>query len=232
MAYTSFIGNGTHFIGCSGRTVYVYDKDGRELARFRDLPYAYFAKISPDGRTFVIKTTEGRMAVYSLETLELIKKFRYSKIDGSQDDTFFFSPDGSELYSIERHYTSYRSALSVYDTSDYSLKKRLFAEDEFLEPNTAEFDPETDELYILFAVRGENGCVKEYFISTLDGDEPGERIYIPNDEAWDFAMYKDARDAGFTTDEKRLVTKASRYFFSDTDYSRITLKILTESYRP
>ena len=88
-SFWSYIGNDRFNIGCTGQTVYVYDKAGKELARFKDLIYAYLPVISPRGDHFVVKTTDGRMAVYSLETLSLVKKFRYSKVDGAQDDIPF-----------------------------------------------------------------------------------------------------------------------------------------------
>ena len=92
--FWTFIGNDKYDIGLTGSTVYVYDKNGTELATFKDLTYAYNAVISPLGDIFVVKTTDGRMAIYSFEPLKLVKKFRFSKIDGGQDENMVFSPDG------------------------------------------------------------------------------------------------------------------------------------------
>lgn len=39
--------------------------------------------VSPNQDLLVIKSLGGRIAIYSLEKLELIKKFRFSKVDNS-----------------------------------------------------------------------------------------------------------------------------------------------------
>ena len=56
--FWTFIGNDKYDIGLTGSTVYVYDKNGTELATFKDLTYAYNAIISPLGDIFVVKTTD------------------------------------------------------------------------------------------------------------------------------------------------------------------------------
>jgi len=117
--FKTYIGNEKYNIGCTGQTIYVYDKNGIKLAKFKDLIYAYHAAISPNGDIFVVKTTDGRLGVYSLERLKLIKKFRFSKVDGAQDDNFCFSPDGKEFYNIERHVDSLKTALSIYETDNF-----------------------------------------------------------------------------------------------------------------
>ena len=101
--FWSLISNGKYRVGCTGQTVYIYDQNGTELVKFKDLPYAYTAAFSPKGDIFVVKSTAGRIAVYSLDEPCLIQKFRFSKVDGSQDDIFCFSPDGEWFYNIERH---------------------------------------------------------------------------------------------------------------------------------
>ena len=81
--FQSYTSNDQFSIGCTGQTIYVYDKNGNEIKKFKDIIYAYTPMISPDNDIFVVKSSDGRMAVYSLETMSLIKKFRYSKVDGS-----------------------------------------------------------------------------------------------------------------------------------------------------
>ena len=118
--FVSYISNGIYDIGCTGQTVYVYDKNGTELAKFKDLTYIYYAAISPRGDIFVAKSTEGRLAVYSLETLSLIKKFRFSNVNYAQDDGFCFSADGKYFINLERQGDDLHSVISVYDTADFS----------------------------------------------------------------------------------------------------------------
>ena len=75
--FWSFTGNDKFNIGCTGSTVYIYDKNNKELAKFKDINYAYSSLISPDGDILTIKSTDGKLAIYSLETMSLIKKFRF-----------------------------------------------------------------------------------------------------------------------------------------------------------
>ena len=114
--FWSFVGNEKYDVGCTGRTVYVYLKDGTEVARFKDITYAYTPLISPDGRFLVVKSTVGTLAAYSLETLSLIRKFRFSKVDGAQDDGFCFSPDGKFFINIERQKDSLHSQQTIEKT--------------------------------------------------------------------------------------------------------------------
>lgn len=196
-SFWSFIGNDKYNIGCTGQTVYVYDKSGNELAKFKDLPYAYDAAISPRGDIFVVKTTEGRMAIYSLEPCALIKKFRYSKVDGAQDDNFCFSPDGAELYSIERHVHDCRTALSVYDTEDFSLKRRILGDDEKLFLNAIEYCKETDEYFLFGYFRNEEGCAAKFFVGKLKNDQLCDLVYITEEEHDFYHSYIGLRMSGF-----------------------------------
>ncbi len=230
-ALKSFIGNEKYHIGCTGQTVFVYDKNGEELAHFKDLTYAYNAKISPAGDIFVVRSTTGRIAVYSLEKLTLIKKFRFSKVDYSQDDNFCFSKDGKELYNIERHTNSCKSALSVYDTKDFSLKKRLFLEEYNLNPSIIEYDTDTDTFLILCAVRGKSGSFNEFFIAKLINDELCEKVYISAKDYNDYILFKHYKDCGYTNKKENLPEKNfSKVFLSDIDFDSLNLRKLTERY--
>ena len=60
----TFITNGEYYVGCTGRTVHLFDESKIEVAKFRDLIYAYNAVISPKGDIFVVRFKEGRLAVY------------------------------------------------------------------------------------------------------------------------------------------------------------------------
>ena len=77
--FKSIIKNENYSIGCTGQTVWVWDKNDTVIAKFKDLIYAYRALISPRGDIFIVRSNDGRLAVYSLENLLLIKKFRFSK---------------------------------------------------------------------------------------------------------------------------------------------------------
>ena len=196
--YWSLIGNETYHIGCTGQTVYLLDKDYAEITRFKDLPYAYASGISPRGDIFVIKTTEGRLAVYSFSPPALIKKFRYSKVDGSQDDNFCFSSDGKEFYNIERQVDSCKTALSVYDTSDFSLKRRILDKDYSRVLTGIEYDVETETVFLLFFLRNKIGEASRFFVGKLNGDELDDVINISRNEHDFYQSYIHLKMEGFT----------------------------------
>ena len=147
--YWTFLETDKYDIGLTGSIVYICDKEGKEKAVFKDLNYAYKGCVSPNQDLLVIKSTEGQMAIYSLDRVELIKKFRFSNVDGSQDDNFIFSPDGKLLFNIERQDSSLKTVLSIYNTQDFSLEKRLFEQDENIGINFIEYDEKSKNYFIL-----------------------------------------------------------------------------------
>lgn len=161
--FWAFISNGNFSIGTTGQTVYLFDKNQNEIHQFKDIPYGYTPMFSPDGRLFVIKSTTGRLAVYSLETFSLIKKFRFSKVDGAQDDGFCFSEDSKYFINIERQGDDLHSAISVYSTNDFSRVSQLLIEEDAM-IDCIEFDDNTKEYYVLGFVRGDpiHGFVAKY----------------------------------------------------------------------
>lgn len=181
--FVGFTSNGEYSVGCTGQTVYLYDKGGKELAKFKDLRYAYSPIISPDGKIFVVKSTEGRLAVYSLESHTLIKKFRFAKVDGSQDDNFCFSPDSKEFYNIERHIDNCKTALSIYDTSDFSLKKKILHDDFSLVLTAVEYDTEENKVFLLGYMReSESGVAYKFFVGELVKNSLQSIVYISQKE--------------------------------------------------
>ena len=147
--FCSYIKNDEYAVGCTGQTVWLFDSEGNVLSKFKDLPYAYLPVISPDGNILAVKTTDGRMAVYSLSERKLIKKFRYSKVDGAQDDNFCFSPDSELIYNIERYPDDLTSRLSVYQTSDFSLVEHLLDDDKKTVLETIEYDNALKKYFLL-----------------------------------------------------------------------------------
>ncbi len=159
--FYSIIENENYKIGCTGQTVWVWDKNDTVLAKFKDLIYAYKALISPKGDIFAVKSVEGKLAVYSLETLSLIRKLRFSKVD-SQDNGFCFSPDGKYFLNIECHGDSLHSALSVYDTDGFSLVfQKMMGEYIML----SEIQVVDGEYYVLGYTRREDGIYDRRFVA-------------------------------------------------------------------
>ncbi len=213
--FVGFTSNGEYSVGCTGQTVYLYDKDGKELAKFKDLRYAYSPMISPDGKIFVVKSTEGRLAVYSLVSYTLIKKFRFSKVNGSQDDNFCFSPDCTEFYNIERHIDSCKTALSVYDTSDFSLKKRVLYSDYNVVLTAIEYNCEENRVFLLGYMREpQSGVAYKFFVGELVKDSLQNIVYISEKEygfyldCKKFEIYSSAVTDLYTFDEIEKIRKA------------------------
>ncbi len=154
--FWTLISNGEHIVGCTGQTVYVYDKNNNLIVKYPKHRYVYTSAFSPAGDMFVVKSVEGYLAFYSLKDYTLLKKFRFSKVSGSQDDGFCFNADGTEFYNIERHINSCRSALSVYDTADFSLKKQLFLDNDKLFMEQIEYDTQSECFYLLGFLRADN----------------------------------------------------------------------------
>lgn len=189
--------NGEFSVGCTGQTVYLYDKNGNELGKFKDIIYGYTPMISPDGTLFVVKSTQGRLAVYSLETLSLIKKFRFSKVDGSQDDGFCFSPDGKMFFNVERQKDALHSAISIYDTTDFSLANQiLLGEDMMLDH--IEFDEKTNAYYLLGFMRNANRVIDCGFVAKYEDGKIKNITAISKNEYDFYRRYKSLQLYGFT----------------------------------
>lgn len=112
--YQGYAQNEKFKVGLNGKTVYIFDNDENELARFQDAPYIYRGKFIPNTNTLVVKSTAGWLLFYDLDSLALIKKIRFSNI-GSQDGNFAITQDGKYLYNIESPNCSTRTQLTKYD---------------------------------------------------------------------------------------------------------------------
>ncbi len=211
--FWGFTTNENYSVGCTGQTVYLYDKAGNELAKFKDIIYAYTPMISPDGTLFVVKSTEGRLAVYSLKTFSLIKKFRFSKVDGAQDDGFCFSPDGKIFINIERQKDSLHSAISVYNTTDFSLANQiLLGEDMMLDQ--IEFDEATRSYYVLGFMRNNNGVLDYGFVAKFEDNQIKDITAISGNEYKFYYWYKHLKIMGFTE-------KAYEWSYIDCEFEKI-----------
>lgn len=113
--FWGFYKNESYCVGCNGATVYIYDKDENEIARFKNIPYAYTAAFMPGRNIISVKSTEGFLAFYDLDSLSLLKKITVTR-DGAQDEGFAFTPDGKFFYNIEKPFSSTRTQLGIYET--------------------------------------------------------------------------------------------------------------------
>lgn len=189
-------------IGCTGQTVYIYDKDGNEVKKFKDLIYAYASAASPLGDLLVVKSTEGRLAVYSLKTLSLVKKFRFSKVNYSQDDGFCFSPDGKYLINIERHIDDLHSAISVYNTETFATESRLLIDNKMMLHHIQET---CGEYYVLGFLRGDDMVITTGFVAKYRNNEISDIMNITSNELDFYTNHLYQTMFGFWLDQNKKI---------------------------
>lgn len=223
--FWAYISNGKYSVGTTGQTVYLYDKAGKELNKFKDIIYAYTPMFSPDGKIFVVKSTDGRLAVYSTENRSLIKKFRFSKFDAAQDDGFCFSSDGKRFINLENHGDDGLTwAVTVYDTKDFSIVLRKYLGERAL--NYIEYDYETDEYYCMGCTPGVEGTD---FVAKYKNNEIVDIRKYPQKD-WYFNMsYFDLKMCGFT--EKKYEWSYLKESLSDLKNMNLSIADLYEKYK-
>lgn len=196
--FWGFYDNGKYKVGCNGTTMYLYDADDHELARFKDIPYAYRGAFKPASNIFVLRSTEGRIAVYDCDERKLLNKFRFSDIDYSQDDGFCFSPDGMYFLNIERVESSTRTRLSIYETHSFSLTKRLFEDNGSLVLSEIEYNATHNEYNVLFFERDSKGVYSQGYIGMLSGGKLAQAQPIDSKAYQFLSSYKSLQLSGFT----------------------------------
>lgn len=196
-----YCSNDRYTIGCNGTSVYICDKDDNELAVFKDAPYTYRAKFKPGTNVLAAKSTAGYLLFYDLDQLKLVKKIKTAKI-GSQDDGFIFTPDGRYLYDIARPVISTRTALVIYDTTDYSVFKILFQENEKIVLKHLEFDADANTFFILGFKRNDEGVFDYGFIGKLKENAIVDVKKLDKEQYQYLNDYKAWEQFGFT--EKKL----------------------------
>ena len=196
--FWGFYDNGQYKVGCNGRTMYLYDAQNHELAKFRDIPYAYRGAFKPGSNIFVLRSTEGCIAIYDCDERKLLHKFRFSDVTYSQDDGFCFSPDGAYFLNIERIESGFYSRLSVYETQTFSPVKRLFAEDKSIALNHIEYDPSTMQYNALFFTQNESGVYRQGYVGVLKGEQITQLQPISSKTHRFLNSYKSLQSYGFT----------------------------------
>lgn len=202
--------NDNYSVGCNGASVYVYDKNGKELKVFKDAPYTYRAKFKPNNlnNILVAKSTAGFLLIYDLDELKLLKKIKTSQI-GSQDDGFVFSKDGLYLYNIERPIYSTKTRLTIYNMNDYSIIRTLFENDEKIVLKDLEFD-NNNICYLLGFMRNSEGVFDYGFIAKLN-DNSLENIRVLDKDKYEYLIaYKRWEDCGFSDKELECSSKLKK----------------------
>ncbi len=197
--YQGYAQNEKFKVGLNGKTVYVFDNDENELARFQDAPYMYRGKFIPNTNTLVVKSTAGWLLFYDLDNLVLIKKIRFSNI-GSQTKNFAITQDGKYLYNIEAPNYSIRTQLTKYDLRTLKPVITSFHNSETI---FLEYVEISNEAIFLFGFMRNDKGIKDYgFISQYK--EIGEKCILRDgkriaDVVYEkISQYKGCEDFGFT----------------------------------
>lgn len=229
--FWTYIKNEKFSLGCTERAVYLYDAAGKELAQFKDISHCGKAAFAPDGDIFAVKSTGAYFAVYSAEKAALIKKVKFSDVDGSQDDGFCFSADGKYFYNVERQKSSVHSAISVYDTNNFERIAIFCDKDDKTEPSYIE-NGNDGRMYVLGFLRGDNRVMSDGFAARF-GENGLEDIRKISREDYNFHHnFKRLELYGFTEMSK----KWSKFSYDNVDMTgmentRHPLSELWEKYK-
>ena len=177
--FLGFYNNGKYKVGCSGTSIYIYDGNDNELARFKDLSCVYSGAFQPNKNIFLAKSSLGSFAVYDLDKLKLIKVV---VLDGGEDG-FAFTHNGKYFYNIEKSLNSTSSKLVVYDTVNYKIVDSYFNENNCLKLDIIEFDA-SDNCYILGYKMNSKGMFKHGFIGIFQAGK------IINPKFMNYKRYK------------------------------------------
>lgn len=223
--FAGYTENENFKVGCTGQTTYVYDKDGNELARFKkDILYGYRPMFHPNSNIVVVKSTMGRIAIYNLDTLSLVKKFRFTPLDGCQDESMCFSKDGKLFYNIESH-IGCRTRLTIYDADTFEPIKRLFENDEKQMLIHIECDRENGNIYLLGYMRDDEGIYHQPFVAQLENDEITNKTNISHNEYEYLYGYKDLESHGFTQEKKEWLALSRHYGYDLTDIEKKKIRL-------
>lgn len=198
--FWGYYSNGMYRVGCNGGTVYVYDAQEKEIAKFKDFPNTYRAAFMPNRNVIAVKSTAGCIGFYDLDTLTRIKKHVITRM-GCQDEGFAFSPDGRFFYNIEKPVSNCETQLGIYETDHFEKINTLFADRKDIVLSHIEFDAESDVCYVLGFMRSQNtGVFHHGFIGILDADNADiSGIKELEHAQYDYAnAYKSWESEGFT----------------------------------
>jgi hypothetical protein len=197
--YQGYAQNEKFKVGLNGKTVYIFDNDENELARFQDAPYMYRGKFIPNSNTLVVKSTAGWLLFYDLDRLTLIQKIRFSNI-GSQDGNFAITQDGKYLYNIEAPDYSTKTQLTKYDLRTLKPIITSFHNSDNIVLKYIEISNET--IFLFGFMRDDKGNKDYGFIGQYK--EIGEKCMLREgkriaDVIYDkIRQYKGCEDFGFT----------------------------------
>lgn len=194
--FWGYYDNGVYRVGCNGATLYVYDQSDRELCRFRDVKNGYTGIFRPKTNIFVVKSTDGFLAIYDLEKCALVKRMAIGG-DASQDEGFAFAPDGKWFYNIEKT-QALETRLTIYDASDYSASRVLFADAPQLHLQEIEFDEKSGICYIFGFVRDADRIFQHGFVGKVSDGSLSGRKKLPLERYRYIRAFKSWERSGYT----------------------------------
>ncbi|MEK4029315.1 hypothetical protein MKZ02_12360 [Pseudobacillus sp. FSL P4-0506] len=158
----------------NGSAINIIDLDNHEMiAKFKDLKFAYRGMLNPNKNTFVAKSNDGVLAIYSLDSMTLISKYKKRGIRSPQDGDFCFGPQGSFL-NLEYNPKTLLSSVVVHDDVTLEEKCRYFETEHFV-LDTVEYDNEKEMFYIIGFERlcsnNPQDSQNEYFEMLFDGSQ-------------------------------------------------------------
>ena len=197
--FWGFYKNKDYSVGCNGGTIYVYDVNGKELAKFKDFPYAYTAAFKPNSNIVAVKSTAGFLGFYDLDAFALIKKITVTRI-GAQDEGFAFTPDGRYFCNIEKPVCSYQTQLSIYDAATFEKVNSFFVNESKMVLDNIEFDNAADICYVFGFMRDDTGTFDYSFVGKLDIESGTvSDIRTLDEKQYDYLRwYKRWEKSGFT----------------------------------
>lgn len=183
-------------VGCAGQTTYIFDQSGAEVAKRRDVSYAYAAAFRPDGGLLVVRSTTPWFAIYAPPDFRLVKKVRMRKPNRQpQDDGFCFSPDGTLFWSLE-YQNDLTTHLVCYETERFSETARFFEGEKqvisIVEPVGGGYD-------LLGFRREGNGLDNTYWLTRFDGERIVSQTALSCGAYRYASRMKYAELCGFTT---------------------------------
>lgn len=97
----------------------------------------------------------------------------------SQDDGFCFSHDGKYFLNIERRYDELHSAISIYNTEDFSLISRLTLGDDMMIHHIQQVK---GEYFVLGFDRGHDLILNSFFVAKFSENAISEKMKITENE--------------------------------------------------
>lgn len=224
--FVGYTENENFKVGCTGQTTYVYDKDGNELARFKkDILYGYRPMFQPNSNIVVVKSTMDKIAVYDLDSLNLVKKFRFVPTSncGAQDHGMCFSMDGKLFYNIENR-VRLETCLAIYSTKNFEQITVLFENNKKQSLQYIECDKENGNIYLLGYMRDDEGIYHQPFVAQLENDKIINKTNISHNEYEYLHGYKSLESYGFTEEKKEWSSlKYDGYDLTDIEKKNIRL---------